>query len=348
MKTTKLFGILTGMFIATGATFTAQAAECCAFCGECDYTPPTTPTHTTTHTTTTGCVFCGQGTYTTTTTVTGGSTIYPDFSKSQTLSGYYTSASWNGTVTLKVGKISKKGTVKVSATLKSSSGKKYSASATVNADASDGSASGTLPFSAKNVGAMTFEIVADDTQGLVFSGSSANGYSMESYEAEETDDDGDLDDEDGVLGSNLAFAVDGSDLEAPEDYDILAELLPDGEPIRVNSKGKWTTDASPSIKYKKYKEDGDTWYELVGTDDENKTNYSALKLSFNSKKGTFSGSFKIYATNEGSTEKKPKLKTYKAKVNGRISGSGGSGTATVKIGKVKYSLPITIETVDED
>ena len=344
-KTSKLITVLTGMVIVANAGLIVHG-ECCVLCGECSYTPTYTPTHTTTTTTSTGCVLCGEGSYTTTTIVTGGSKIYPDFSKSQTLVGSYSGPENSGTASLKVGKINKKGKVKVSATLKSTSGKKYTASVTVEADATSGSASGTLPFSSKNVGAMSFEIAADETQGLVFSGSSDNGYSMESYEV----DDVDVDDEDndGVLGNYLAFSVDGGDLEAPEDYDILSDLLPMETSVTVNSKGKWTTGSAPSIKYKKYKEDGETYYELTGVDDENKTNYSGLKLSFNSKKGTFSGSFKIYATNEGSTEKKPKLKKYTAKVSGSISGSGGSGTATVKIGKVRYSLPVTIETVDAD
>ncbi|MBQ4200048.1 MAG: hypothetical protein II649_09205 [Kiritimatiellae bacterium] len=349
MKTTKKqAGILTGMLIMAGTALVAKE-DCCVLCGECSYTPTYTPTYTTTTTTSSGCVFCGEGSYTTVTTVSGGSKIYPDFSKSQTLSGSFSGPSGGGTAALKVGKISNKGKVKVSATLKSTGGKKYTASVTVDADAASGSASGTLPFSSKNVGAMSFEISADETQGLVFSGSSDNGYSMESYEVDDVDvDDEDNEDNDGVLGNYLAFSVDGGDLEAPEDYDILSDLLPMETSVTVNSKGKWTTGSAPSIKYKKYKEDGETYYELTGVDDENKTNYSGLKLSFNSKKGTFSGSFKIYATNEGSTEKKPKLKKYTAKVSGSISGSGGSGTATVKIGKVKYSLPVTIETVDAD
>lgn len=344
MKKNKLTCALAGVLLVTNAVLTAQG-ECCVLCGECSYTPTYTPTYATTTTTSTGCVLCGEGTYTTITTVTGGSKIYPDFSKSQTLSGYFSSSSGGGTATLKLGAI-KKGKIKVSATLKSTNGKKYTASVTVPADASSGTASGTLPFSSKNVGTMAFEIVADDTQGLVFSGASVNDYTMESYEADSSDiyDD---DDDDGILGNYLVFSVDGGDLEAPEDYDILSDLLPSEEPVTVNSKGKWTTASAPSIKYKKFKEDGDTWYELVGTDDEVKTNYSALKLSFNSKKGTFSGSFKIYATNEGSTEKKPKLKTYTAKISGTVSGSHGSGTATVKIGKVKYYLPVTIETIED-
>jgi len=100
------------------------------------------------------------------------------------------------------------------------------------------------------------------------------------------------------------------------------------------------------VKYKKFKEDGETWYELTGLDDETKTNVSGLKISFKAKKGTFSGSFYIYASNEASTEKKPKLKKYTVKFSGRIAGSGGSGTGTVKIGKIKYTIPVTIETVE--
>ena len=347
MKTMKQIGALVGLLFVSAGVFTAFA-ECCAFCGECEYTPSTTTVPTTTTTTTsTGCLFCGQGTVTSSTT-TYSNTYYSDFSKKQTAHGHYfdPNGSLAGTATLEIGKINKKGKVSIKATLKSNSNKKYSASTTVEASASTGTASGTLPFSSKNIGAMSFSLVYEEGVGMTFEGSSDKGYSMSSDDVEPIDSgDDEYDDDYGTLGSFLVFSVDGGDLEFPDDYYLVVDL-PSEEPVYVDSKGKWTTNPSPKIKYKKINEDGETYYELTGIDDENKTNYSSLKLSYNSKKGTFSGSFKIYASNEGSTDKKPSLKTYTAKVSGTIFGSHGTGTATVKIGKVKYSLPVTIETVE--
>ena len=345
MKAKKHIGVLTGLIVASTAAL-ATFGDCCVLCGECSYTPPSTVTIPTTTTVYSGCIFCGGGSITTTTTTTVTTTHYSDFSKKQTVMGYYTNPDGDtaGTVTLAIGKI-KNGKVSIKATLKSSDGKKkYSASATVAADAASGTASGKLPFSSKNIGTMTFALEYQEGAGMTFAGTSVNGYYMESYEVdveeiEEIEDDG------GVLGVLLAFSVDGSELEAPEGYDFVTDV-PDGEPVYVGSNGKWKCDPAPSIKYKKYKEDGEVWYELVGLDDEKKTNISGLKISYNAKKGTFSGSFKIYVSNEGYTEKKPKIKSYTAKFTGQIVGSGGYGTAKVKIGKVTYSLPVVIETVE--
>ena len=96
---------------------------------------------------------------------------------------------------------------------------------------------------------------------------------------------------------------------------------------------------------KRFREDGDTWYELTGFDDEKKTNYSALKLTYTEKTGVFKGSFKIYTSNEGTIDegKAPKLKTYTAKVSGVVIDGFGIGSASVKVGKVTYSLPVFIE-----
>ena len=94
-----------------------------------------------------------------------------------------------------------------------------------------------------------------------------------------------------------------------------------------------------SIKYKKIKEDGYSWYELAEYDEERYPNTNGVKLSYKYKTGAFTGSFKIYASNEYSVDdgKKPTLKKYTAKIAGCVVNGEGLGTVTVKIGKKTYT-----------
>ena len=70
-----------------------------------------------------------------------------------------------------------------------------------------------------------------------------------------------------------------------------------------------------------------------------KTNLSGLKLTYTPKKGTFKGSFKVYAL-EGAG-KATKLKKYTVNVSGVVVGSVGYGTATCK--KTAASWPVTVK-----
>jgi len=69
-----------------------------------------------------------------------------------------------------------------------------------------------------------------------------------------------------------------------------------------------------------------------------KTNLSAMKLTYTPKKGTFKGSFKVYAL-EGSG-KATKLKKYTIKVSGVVVGGVGYGTATCKKPAVSWSVTV--------
>ena len=94
--------------------------------------------------------------------------------------------------------------------------------------------------------------------------------------------------------------------------------------------------SAPKISYKKYREDGETWYEL--TYDEDRPNTNNVKITYKPATGAFTGSFSIYASNAESIDssKKPTLKTYKAKVSGYVVNGVGVGEVSVKVGKTTY------------
>ena len=111
----------------------------------------------------------------------------------------------------------------------------------------------------------------------------------------------------------------------------IEELLPDGETATVTG-GKWTFKMAATVKLSK---DKSTY--LV--DDANgKTNKSGLKLTYTPKKGTFKGSFKVYAL-EGAGKAK-KLKKYTFNVSGVVVGGVGYGAATCKKPTVSWSVKV--------
>jgi hypothetical protein len=124
------------------------------------------------------------------------------------------------------------------------------------------------------------------------------------------------------------------------------ELLPDGEPV-IPKAGKWSFAKAAGVKWAKPKKgaalpeiyDEESGKGLIVDDAKGKTNLSGLKLSYTPKKGTFKGSFKVYAL-EGSG-KATKLKKYTIKVSGVVVGGVGYGTATSK--KPAISWPLTVK-----
>jgi len=278
---------------------------------------------------TSDCVFCGDG------STSGGrsSASSSGWSKARTKSTYIVDGNgeYAGVATITTGKQSKKGKVDVKIAFKTAAGKKSTASKVSVVPDEDGSLTATWA-SVKYIGAVTMVMTS--------SGEVSGTAGIYEFSNEYDNDDGDS-------GGTFAhgthtFSVDAADYETPENYDLIDETVPTAVEIVTSNSKSWYCGKAPSIKYKKFKEDGETWYELVGLDDETKTNYSRLKLKYNSKKGTFSGSFKVYATNESSIEKgKPKLKSYSFSVSGRISGGEATGVAVCK--KLKASWPITID-----
>lgn len=317
----------------TGAAAVAALAKTtisdgCVFCGGgeviIDDKPvviPTTPSD--------GCVFCGDGG---SSSSSGTSWSSSDWAKAMTKQSYIVddNGGYAGLATITTSKKSKKGKVAVKIAFKLATGKSATASKTSFVPDEDGTITAAWP-SVKNLGAVEMTITSDGEVG----GTAGDYEFSDEYETDDDDDDGTF-----VHGVHT-FSVEADDYELPnDDYDLISETIPEVEITTSNAKS-WNCGKAPSIKYKKFKEDGETWYELVGFDDESKTNYSGLKLKYKAAKGTFSGSFTVYATNEGSTEKKPKLKKYKFSVSGRITGSVATGIATCT--KLKASWPIIID-----
>ncbi len=227
-----------------------------------------------------------------------------------------------GTATLKIGRInSRKGTVKVSLSGSLFSGKKVSASATLEPD-EYGTIEGTFKLASSLGGAMDFELTYDsDEKAFAFAGANEM-YVVEMGEVQLG----------GSFETNeLSFSAE-ADVELPnDDYSFVVDM-PMGEPVYVKGGTKLSCGKAASISYKKV--DGE--YELSGTDNENRPNLPGLKISYNSKTGVFKGSFTVYASNEGATEKKPTLKKYKASFSGLVINGSGVGVVTIKVGKVTY------------
>lgn len=144
----------------------------------------------------------------------------------------------------------------------------------------------------------------------------------------------------GLLESeDMTFSASFEEIEPEkESFDFI--LDPSVFATAVVKKGKTLSFGSaPSIKYKKFREDGETWYELAEYDMERYPNENGVKISYKYKTGAFSGSFKIYASNESSVDegKKPTIKKYTAKFSGCVVNGEGLGTVTVKIGKKTYT-----------
>ena len=132
-----------------------------------------------------------------------------------------------------------------------------------------------------------------------------------------------------------------ADVEAePENdyYEFLVDF-PMGAFAEVKKGSSLSFGAAPKITYKKFREDGYTWYELAEFDEDRYPNVNAIKLTYKPASGAFSGSFKIYATNEFSIDegRKPTLKAYTAKFSGYVVNGVGVGTVSVKIGRKTYT-----------
>lgn len=236
-----------------------------------------------------------------------------------------------GTATISTSKKAKSGKVSVKVVFKTAAGKSITAKQTAFTPDADGSITATWA-NVKNLGAVELTVTPDGD----FSGTAGSYEFSDSYEKSGDDDDSGV-----FVHGPHTFSVEEGDYVLNEKFELIPETIPTDMEIVTSSK-TWSCGTAPKIQYKKFKEDGETSYELVGLDDETKTNVSNLKITFNAKKNTFKGSFKVYATNEGSIEKgTPKLKSYSFSVTGTISGGIGTGTATCK--SLKATWPITVD-----
>ena len=322
MKRTIIIGCAT--VIAVGAIYARTIVDDdCPYCGIGTIVIPDTPTPT--PVIVEECPYCGSGT-----TSSGKWNPGSNWSKAATKMVYIVNDEglYAGTATISTSKKSKSGKVSVKIVFKTAAKKSITAKQTAFTPDSNGTITAKWA-NVKNLGAVELAINPDgDVAGTAGSYEFSDSY--------ETDIDDDVDD--GVFVHGLhTFSVDAGDYTLNEKYELLDETIPSELEIVTNNK-KWDCGKTASIKYKKV--DGE--YELVGLDDETKTNVSGLKITFNAKKNTFKGSFKVYASNEGSIEKgKPKLKSYSFSVTGAIRGGIGVGTATCK--SLKATWEITVE-----
>ena len=229
-----------------------------------------------------------------------------------------------GIVELKLGKVSK-GKSKVSGSVTTLDGKKHAAKA-VNLTEIDGLSPKAVSLDVKDLGKM--EITIGGTQ---FAGS------LGGYHVQTADVGGNW-----SKGSAKVY-VDAASASLPAG--TLEDLLPVGEPV-VAAGGKWKFAKAAVVKWSKPKKgtalpeiyDEASGKGLVVDTSGDKTNLSGLKLTYTPKKGTFKGSFKVYAL-EGAG-KSTKLKKCTVKVSGVVVDGVGCGTATCK--NPAASWPVTV------
>ena len=231
-----------------------------------------------------------------------------------------------GIVALKLGKVNaKKKTSKVSGTVTTLDGKKHAIQA-FNITEIDGTSPKAVSLEVKDFGTMLITI-----GGTQFAGSLGK-YHVQSA----------------VVGGNWSKGgtkvyVDATRTSLPAG--ALEDLLPAGEPVTA-SGGKWKFAKAASVKWAKPKKgaalperyDAESGKGLVVDTSAGKTNLSAMKLTYTPKKGTFKGSFKVYAL-EGEG-KATKLKKYTVKVSGVVVDGVGYGTATCKAPAVSWTVTV--------
>ena len=114
-------------------------------------------------------------------------------------------------------------------------------------------------------------------------------------------------------GATVSFSFEDEFPETVNGYEVLTEFLPDGVSLEWTGK-KLKAPKAGKIKYSK-KDEG-------FIDKKKSDNPSGLSVKVNKKKGTISGSFKIYVA-----KSEKKLKSYKAKFSGKV---GESLSVTLK------------------
>lgn len=109
---------------------------------------------------------------------------------------------------------------------------------------------------------------------------------------------------------------------------VCLEFLPDGEPVDMSER-KWKVAKQASVRYARDRKTGQYgWVVNNGRPLSAKTNLSHLKLTYSARKGTFKGSFIVYALDE--TAGRPRLKRMTAQVSGTVINGIARGEATIK------------------
>ena len=224
---------------------------------------------------------------------------------------------------VKIGKMGKTGTVKVSATFTPFGGKKVSAKSKTCAVAEDGSFEVEWP-EVKGLGRVALE-VAPVEGGAEISGSFAE------FAVSAAKVGGEL------PVAEFEFALgDVVDGELPPG--TVTELLPTSVVAAV-SGGKWRFAKAAKVKWSKIKGSNPAEYELAVDTSKDRTNLSGLSVSYTPKTGVLKGSFKVYALVE--SRGRIKLKKYGATLAGAVIDGTGRGTATVKSPHCVWTVSIT-------
>ena len=233
-----------------------------------------------------------------------------------------------GIVELKLGKVNaQKGTGKVSGSVTTLDGKKHAAKA-VGVTGIAGTGPKTVSLEVKGLGTMTVTI-----GGNQFAGALGGTYHVQSADVGGA-----------WAGGSAVAALEPGDLSVFAGT-VLSDFLPTNEVAAV-SGGKWKFAKAASVKWAKPKKGApppEIYDEASGkglvVETAKGTNLSGLKLAYTPKKGTFKGSFNVYAL-EGEG-KATKLKKYKLSVSGVVVGGVGYGKATAK--KPAVSWPMTVQ-----
>ena len=231
-----------------------------------------------------------------------------------------------GIVELKLGKVNaKKGTGKVSGSFTGLDGKKHTIKGPKLVGI-DGTAPLSVTLDVKDFGAMGVTIGGDRFAG-----------SLGPWHVQSAAVGGDW------TGRGATVTVDAGDISMFAG-EVLEDLLPNDEQATA-SGGKWSFSKAASVKWAKPKKiepwqgiyDEESGKGLI-VDTSKGTNLSGLKLTYTPKKGTFKGSFKVYAL-EGAG-KSTKLKKYTIKVNGVVVDGVGYGAATSKKPVLSWSVMV--------
>ena len=145
--------------------------------------------------------------------------------------------------------------------------------------------------------------------------------------------------------ASATVELDAKDLDK-FDGAVFESFLPKTEKTTSISRGKWNFAKAASVKWAKPKagatvllSDAASGKGLVVDVSKGKTNLSGLKLTYTPKKGTFKGSFKVYALQSAGGSKK--LKKYTISVNGAVVDGCGYGFATSK--RPALAWPVSVE-----
>jgi len=236
----------------------------------------------------------------------------------------YDGCSVVGIVELKLGKINaRKGTSRVSGAVTLLDGKRYTIKGFVAAVRAAEPL--TVSLEVKKVGTLSVTIGGEQFAGT-----------LGSWHAQTA-----------IVGGNWTSAptvsVDASDLSMIPGT-VLDALLPNAEK-GVSSGTRWTFAKATSVKWAKPKVgetpvvlDAASGKGLLVDTTKDRTNPSGMKLTYTAKKGTFKGSFKVYAL-EGSGAS-TKLKKYTLKVGGVVVNGVGYGSATCKRPAITWSVTV--------